>query len=145
MGLLPGRGFVVNPTVEEQALSSLDLVMAGTSEAVLMIEGFCDFLSEEQMVEVGGWVGAGCRCHCPAAALPLPCRWPAAAGALLPRWVLRCGGCCSEGGLLDAAVCMGWGALAVAPALHPHAHLHAAHCTPHAAAAHCCAASASCR
>jgi hypothetical protein len=58
VGLLPGRGFVVNPTVEEQAESSLDLVMAGTSEAVLMIEGFCDFLSEEQMVEVG----VGCCC-----------------------------------------------------------------------------------
>ena len=64
VGLLPGRGFVVNPTVEEQAESSLDLVMAGTSEAVLMIEGFCDFLSEEQMVEVGAAAAlVGC-CAC---------------------------------------------------------------------------------
>ena len=53
VGLLPGRGFVVNPTVAEMAGSSLDLVMAGTSEAVLMIEGFCEFLTEEQMLEVG--------------------------------------------------------------------------------------------
>ncbi len=54
MGLLPGRGFVVNPTVAEQQESSLDLLIAGTSEAVLMIEGFCDFLTEEQMLEVRG-------------------------------------------------------------------------------------------
>ncbi|KAL4447781.1 hypothetical protein ABPG75_005000 [Micractinium tetrahymenae] len=51
VGLLPGRGFVVNPTVAEQEESSLDLLIAGTSEAVLMIEGFCDFLTEEQMLE----------------------------------------------------------------------------------------------
>ncbi len=42
--------FVVNPTVEEQALSSLDLVMAGTESAILMIEGYCDFLSEEEVL-----------------------------------------------------------------------------------------------
>jgi polyribonucleotide nucleotidyltransferase len=53
VGLLPGRGFVINPTVAEMDGSSLDLVVAGTAEAVLMIEGFCDFLSEEQMLEVG--------------------------------------------------------------------------------------------
>lgn len=32
--------------------STLDLLLAGTSEAVLMIEGFCDFLTEEQLLEV---------------------------------------------------------------------------------------------
>ena len=31
--------------------STLDLMLAGTSEAVLMIEGFCDFLTEEQLLE----------------------------------------------------------------------------------------------
>lgn len=45
------------------AASKLDLVMAGTKDAVLMIEGFCDFLSEEQMLEVRscvcGRVGGG--------------------------------------------------------------------------------------
>jgi polyribonucleotide nucleotidyltransferase len=60
VGLLPGRGFVVNPTVEEMAGSTLDLVIAGTSEAVLMIEGFCDFLTEEQMLEVRGAGGGRC-------------------------------------------------------------------------------------
>ncbi|MEW5317022.1 MAG: hypothetical protein WDW38_008355 [Sanguina aurantia] len=51
VGLLSkGGGFIINPTVQEMALSKLDLVMAGTSDAILMIEGFCDFLTEEQML-----------------------------------------------------------------------------------------------
>ncbi len=41
-----------SPALPPQELSTLDLVIAGTSEAVLMIEGFCDFLTEEQMLEV---------------------------------------------------------------------------------------------
>lgn len=52
VSLLPERGFVVNPTVSEMENSRLDLVMAGTKEAVLMIEGFCDFLTDEEMLEV---------------------------------------------------------------------------------------------
>lgn len=43
--------FVVNPTVEELKQSRLDLVLAGTEEAILMIEGYADFLSEEQILE----------------------------------------------------------------------------------------------
>lgn len=46
-----GDQFVVNPTVEEQKNSTLDLVMAGTEDAVLMIEGSCQFLTEEQVLE----------------------------------------------------------------------------------------------
>jgi polyribonucleotide nucleotidyltransferase len=52
VGLLPDRGFVVNPTEQEMEVSSLDLMLAGTADALLMIEGYCDFLSEEQMTEV---------------------------------------------------------------------------------------------
>ena len=52
MGLLPDLGFVVNPTVQQMEESTLDLIMAGTDGAVLMIEGYCDFLTEEQMLEV---------------------------------------------------------------------------------------------
>jgi polyribonucleotide nucleotidyltransferase len=52
VGLLPERGFVVNPSVSDMEHSRLDLVMAGTSEAVLMIEGFCDFLTESEMLQV---------------------------------------------------------------------------------------------
>ncbi|MDP1881077.1 MAG: polyribonucleotide nucleotidyltransferase [Parachlamydiaceae bacterium] len=43
--------FVVNPTVEQQRQSKLDLMIAGTEEAVLMIEGYCDFLTEEQVIQ----------------------------------------------------------------------------------------------
>lgn len=43
--------FIINPTVEEMKVSKLDLVLAGTEDAVLMIEGFCDFLTEEQVLE----------------------------------------------------------------------------------------------
>lgn len=43
--------FVVNPTVEQQKISKLDLVLAGSEDAILMIEGHCDFLTEEQVLE----------------------------------------------------------------------------------------------
>ena len=43
--------FVVNPTVEEMKTSKLDLLLAGTEDAVLMIEGYCDFLTEAQVLE----------------------------------------------------------------------------------------------
>ncbi|GFR41812.1 hypothetical protein Agub_g2582 [Astrephomene gubernaculifera] len=51
VGLLPEVGLVINPTVQEMEVSRLDLMMAGTRDAVLMIEGFCDFLTEEQLIE----------------------------------------------------------------------------------------------
>ena len=50
VGLVNNK-FVINPTAPEQKESKLDLLIAGTEDAVLMIEGFCDFLSEEQVVE----------------------------------------------------------------------------------------------
>lgn len=52
VGLVPDVGFIVNPTTQQMEGSQLDLVMAGTDSAVLMIEGYCDFLTEEQMLEV---------------------------------------------------------------------------------------------
>ncbi len=36
----------------EMEQSTLDLILAGTRDAVLMIEGFCDLLSEEDMLKV---------------------------------------------------------------------------------------------
>ena len=42
--------FIVNPTVQEMAKSRLDLMLAGTEDAILMIEGYADFLSEEQIL-----------------------------------------------------------------------------------------------
>ena len=50
VGLINGQ-FVINPTAEEMKESALDLVLAGTEDAILMIEGFCDFLTEEQVIE----------------------------------------------------------------------------------------------
>ncbi|MCB1110453.1 MAG: polyribonucleotide nucleotidyltransferase [Chlamydiia bacterium] len=50
VGMIEGR-FVINPTMEEMESSVLDLVLAGTEDAILMIEGYCDFLSEEQIMD----------------------------------------------------------------------------------------------
>ncbi|NGX31300.1 MAG: Polyribonucleotide nucleotidyltransferase [Chlamydiae bacterium] len=50
MGFIDGV-FIVNPTIEQQAMSKLDLLLAGTHDAILMIEGYCDFLTEEQVIE----------------------------------------------------------------------------------------------
>lgn len=50
VGLI-GERFVVNPTVQEMEKSRLDLMLAGTEDAILMIEGFADFLTEEQVLE----------------------------------------------------------------------------------------------
>ncbi|XP_022983703.1 probable polyribonucleotide nucleotidyltransferase 1, chloroplastic [Cucurbita maxima] len=48
--------FIVNPTTKEMEDSELDLVLAGTDSAILMIEGYGNFLPEEmllQAVEIG--------------------------------------------------------------------------------------------
>ncbi|GBG70114.1 hypothetical protein CBR_g5744 [Chara braunii] len=51
VGMMADGRFVVNPTVQEMAESQLDLVLAGTADAVMMIEGYCNFLSDEQMLQ----------------------------------------------------------------------------------------------
>ncbi|MFZ4773210.1 MAG: polyribonucleotide nucleotidyltransferase, partial [Chlamydiia bacterium] len=45
------ENFVINPTIHEQAKSKLNLVLAGTHDGILMIEGGSHFLSEEQVLE----------------------------------------------------------------------------------------------
>jgi polyribonucleotide nucleotidyltransferase len=50
VGYINGE-FIINPTVDEQKQSKLDLMLAGTHEAILMIEGFCDFLTEDQLLK----------------------------------------------------------------------------------------------
>lgn len=50
VGLIENE-FVINPTVEEQKKSKLDLCLAGTEDAILMIEGYCDFLTEQQVID----------------------------------------------------------------------------------------------
>ncbi|PKI69168.1 hypothetical protein CRG98_010435 [Punica granatum] len=48
---LVGDKFIVNPTTKEMEESDLDLVLAGTDSAILMIEGYCNFLPEEKLLE----------------------------------------------------------------------------------------------
>ncbi|MBI3625357.1 MAG: polyribonucleotide nucleotidyltransferase [Candidatus Rokubacteria bacterium] len=50
VGLVDGR-LVANPTEGQRAVSSLDLVIAGTEEAVLMVEAGAKEVSEEMMVK----------------------------------------------------------------------------------------------
>lgn len=45
-----GTEFIINPTQEQMKSSKLDLMIAGTEDAVLMIEGFCDFLTEDEVL-----------------------------------------------------------------------------------------------
>lgn len=50
VGLINNQ-FIINPSTEEMKSSLLDLMIAGTNDAILMIEGYCDFLTEEQVIE----------------------------------------------------------------------------------------------
>ncbi len=50
VGLVDGK-FIINPTVQEQAASILNLVVAGTKEAILMVEAGAQEISEEQMLD----------------------------------------------------------------------------------------------
>eukprot|EP00967_Tisochrysis_lutea_P157561 scaffold320062_cov28-Tisochrysis_lutea.AAC.1 len=42
---------IVNPTLEEQAAATLDLVVAGTKDAVMMVEGAAAFVPEPVLIE----------------------------------------------------------------------------------------------
>ena len=66
---------VVNPTLEQMAASQLDLVVAGTCDALLMIEGYGDFVSEQQMLEAVEAGHAAVRIACSAIAA-----WAVSAG-----------------------------------------------------------------
>lgn len=50
VGLVNGK-WIANPTQEEMKISKLDLLIAGTVDAILMIEGFAEFLTEDQVME----------------------------------------------------------------------------------------------
>lgn len=64
VGMVDGK-FILNPTRDQQKLSKLDLMLAGSEDAILMIEGYCDFLTEEQVVEAIeiGHEGIKTICH----------------------------------------------------------------------------------
>ena len=44
------EGYILNPTYEQLASSRLDMVVAGTKDAVLMVESEADELTEDQML-----------------------------------------------------------------------------------------------
>lgn len=50
VGFVDGQ-FVINPTVSQMAASTLDLRMAGTADAILMVEAGADELPEDLMLE----------------------------------------------------------------------------------------------
>jgi polyribonucleotide nucleotidyltransferase len=50
VGYIDGK-FVLNPSVAHQRNSKLDLTLGGTEDGILMIEGYCDFLTEDQVLE----------------------------------------------------------------------------------------------
>ena len=51
VGRDPDGGFIINPTYEQIAESDLDLVVAGTKEAITMVEAGADEATEDVMVE----------------------------------------------------------------------------------------------
>lgn len=50
VGMINGE-FVINPSLPQQEQSKLDLLIAGTEDAILMIEGYCNFLTEEEVLD----------------------------------------------------------------------------------------------
>ncbi|XP_011004776.1 PREDICTED: probable polyribonucleotide nucleotidyltransferase 1, chloroplastic isoform X1 [Populus euphratica] len=50
VGLVDNK-FIVNPTTKEMEESELDLLLAGTDSAIFMIEGYCNFLTEEKLLD----------------------------------------------------------------------------------------------
>jgi polyribonucleotide nucleotidyltransferase len=60
VGLVDGR-LIVNPTIPQQQRSALDLVIAGTEDAVLMVEAGAQEVPEETMLEAIAFGHAACQ------------------------------------------------------------------------------------
>ncbi|HEY3068619.1 MAG TPA: polyribonucleotide nucleotidyltransferase [Methylomirabilota bacterium] len=60
VGRVDGR-FIANPTTAEQAASSLELVVAGTEDAVLMVEAGANEVPEEVMLEAIAFGHSECK------------------------------------------------------------------------------------
>jgi polyribonucleotide nucleotidyltransferase len=60
VGLVDGK-LIANPTIAEQRVSTLDLVIAATADAVLMVEAGAKEVSEEAMLEAITFGHAECR------------------------------------------------------------------------------------
>ncbi|WP_163832353.1 polyribonucleotide nucleotidyltransferase [Spartinivicinus ruber] len=50
VGFVEERGYILNPTYQDLEQSELDMVVAGTSEAVLMVESEAEELTEDEML-----------------------------------------------------------------------------------------------
>ncbi|MEJ2520352.1 MAG: hypothetical protein P8Y91_08425 [Desulfuromonadales bacterium] len=50
VGRVDGR-LIANPTIEQQEQSDIEIVISGSKDAVMMVEGEADFLSEEEMLD----------------------------------------------------------------------------------------------
>ena len=50
VGLIDGE-FIANPTHEQIAAGDMDIIVAGSSDAIVMVEGKCKFIPEEVMVK----------------------------------------------------------------------------------------------
>ncbi len=60
LGLVEGA-FVVNPTFAQMAVSELDLVVAATRDAIMMVEGGAKFLPEARLLDALGAAHDECR------------------------------------------------------------------------------------
>jgi len=50
VGRVDGQ-LIANPTLEQMALSDVEIVVSGSREAVMMVEGECEFFSEQEMLD----------------------------------------------------------------------------------------------
>src|SRR5216117_1975991 len=60
VGMVEGK-LIANPTTAEQVLSALELVIAGTEDAILMVESGAKEVSEETMLEAIAFGHAECK------------------------------------------------------------------------------------
>src|SRR5437762_7646558 len=60
VGLVDGK-FIANPTTSQQSASSLELVIAGTEDAILMVEAGSKEVSEDVMLEALAFGHAECK------------------------------------------------------------------------------------
>jgi polyribonucleotide nucleotidyltransferase len=44
-------GFVANPTIEQRAASDIDIIVAGSRDAIIMVEGETRFITEQEMLD----------------------------------------------------------------------------------------------
>ena len=63
VGMVSGQ-FVLNPTHAQMQVSPLHLTVAGTADAVLMIEGAADFLPEDTMLQAVTFGHAAIQAYC---------------------------------------------------------------------------------